>query len=216
MISHLKHYLSIYLSIYSILGSFITICPIKRTCDPANLIHRSFNLPTNPKAILSPRDIYTINKPYPHIAIKLAMASSKMITASLAFFLVLNLFFLALVTACEPACPSLPKPKHHKPKPKPTPTPSAPSTGVTCPIDALKLGVCANVLNGLLNIVLGTPPKEPCCTLLQGLADVEAAVCLCTAIKANILGINLDIPISLSLLLNDCGNNVPKGFQCAA
>ena len=101
-----------------------------------------------------------------------------------------------------------------KPKPKPTPKPS-PSTGTSCPRDTLKLGVCANVLNGLLNISVGKPPVEPCCSLIQGLADIEAAVCLCTALKANILGINLNIPISLSLLLNVCGNKVPKGFQCA-
>jgi hypothetical protein len=83
-----------------------------------------------------------------------------------------------------------------------------------CPIDALKLGVCANVLSGLINLQLGTPPKKPCCSLIQGLADVEAAVCLCTALKANILGINLNVPIDLSLLVNYCGKKVPRGFQC--
>ncbi|MBA0801749.1 hypothetical protein Gohar_012097 [Gossypium harknessii] len=54
----------------------------------------------------------------------------------------------------------------------------------------------------------------PCCSLLDGLVDLEAAVCLCTAIKANILGINLNIPVSLSLLLNVCSKNVPSNFQC--
>ncbi|TQE12746.1 14 kDa proline-rich protein DC2.15-like [Malus sylvestris] len=132
-------------------------------------------------------------------------------TSSLALFLALNLFFFALVSSCG-TCPN-PNPKP-RPKPNPTPKPS-PSTGTSCPRDTLKLGVCANVLNGLLNITIGKPPVEPCCSLIQGLADLEAAVCLCTAIKANILGINLNIPISLSLLLNVCGNKVPKGFQCA-
>jgi hypothetical protein len=88
-------------------------------------------------------------------------------------------------------------------------------TMVTCPKDTLKLGVCANLLNDLVHLVVGTPPKTPCCSLIQGLADVEAAVCLCTAIKANVLGINLNVPVSLSLLLNYCGKNVPTGFQCA-
>jgi len=74
--------------------------------------------------------------------------------------------------------------------------------------------VCANVLNGLINLKLGTAPKKPCCTLIQGLADLEAAVCLCTALRANILGINLNVPIDLSLLVNYCGKNVPRGFQC--
>ncbi|KAK9927525.1 hypothetical protein M0R45_024706 [Rubus argutus] len=85
----------------------------------------------------------------------------------------------------------------------------------TATCDTLKLGVCANVLAGLTGLTIGQPPVAPCCTLIQGLADLEAAVCLCTALKANILGINLNIPISLTLLLNVCGTQVPKGFQCA-
>ncbi|KAM7494110.1 hypothetical protein LguiB_028719 [Lonicera macranthoides] len=138
------------------------------------------------------------------------MVNSKT-NASLALFLSLNLLFFCLVSSCN-TCPS-PNPKP-KPNPKPTPTPGTPSQA-TCPKDALKLGVCANLLGGLLGIVVGTPPKTPCCSLIQGLADVEAAVCLCTAIKANILGINLNIPLSLSLLLNVCEKKAPKGFQCS-
>ncbi|MFQ6658864.1 hypothetical protein Gotur_027959 [Gossypium turneri] len=131
-------------------------------------------------------------------------------TASLALFFALNILFFSLVSACG-SCPS-PNPKP-KPKPKPNPTPSPSSSG-KCPRDALKLGVCADLLGGLLNVTIGTPPVQPCCSLIQGLADLEAAVCLCTAIKANILGINLNIPLSLSLLLNVCSKKVPSGFQC--
>ncbi|MBA0611461.1 hypothetical protein Godav_012149 [Gossypium davidsonii] len=90
----------------------------------------------------------------------------------------------------------------------PTPSPSPCAKG-KCPIDALKLGVCANIL-GLANVTIGTPPVQPCCSLLQGLTDLEAAVCLCTAIKANILGINLNVPVSLNLLLNICSRKVPS------
>ncbi|XP_027154910.1 14 kDa proline-rich protein DC2.15-like [Coffea eugenioides] len=82
-----------------------------------------------------------------------------------------------------------------------------------CPRDALKLGVCANVL-GLIRVSIGAPPTLPCCSLLQGLADLEAALCLCTAIRANILGINLSLPVTLSLVLNNCGRNPPNGFIC--
>ncbi|CAI0392489.1 unnamed protein product, partial [Linum tenue] len=67
--------------------------------------------------------------------------------------------------------------------------------------DTLKLWVCDHVLN-LVNVTVGAPPVKPCCSILDGLVDLEAALCLCTAINANILGINLNIPISLSLLLN--------------
>ncbi|KAJ9549918.1 hypothetical protein OSB04_022461 [Centaurea solstitialis] len=127
------------------------------------------------------------------------------INAPLALFLALNLLFFAIASGCN-TCPT-PTPNPPSPKPKP-------SSG-TCPRDALKLGVCANVLGNLLGLVVGNPPVKPCCSLLEGLVDLEAAVCLCTAIKANILGINLNVPLSLSLLLNVCSKKVPKDFQCA-
>ncbi|CDY21276.1 BnaC03g29600D [Brassica napus] len=77
----------------------------------------------------------------------------------------------------------------------------------------VKLGVCVNALN-LLNVTLGAPPVKPCCSLIAGLVDLEAAVCLCTALKASILGININLPINLSLLLNVCSRKAPRGFQC--
>ncbi|XP_058090461.1 14 kDa proline-rich protein DC2.15-like [Magnolia sinica] len=131
--------------------------------------------------------------------------------ASTALLLSLNLLFFALVTSTYIPCPPV--------TPKPTPTPYNPPTNYppaypTCPRDTLKLGVCADVL-GLVNVVVGSPPTLPCCSLLEGLIDLEAAVCLCTAIKANILGINLNVPVSLTLLLNTCGKKYPSGFQCA-
>ncbi|GFP89285.1 14 kDa proline-rich protein dc2.15 [Phtheirospermum japonicum] len=126
---------------------------------------------------------------------------------STALLLLFNLLFFTMST----------------PKTPTTPTPKPPSTGhhghkhskAKCPKDTLKLGVCANLLNDLVHLVVGTPPKTPCCTLIEGLADLEAAFCLCTAIKANVLGINLNVPVSLSLLLNYCGKKAPTGFQCA-
>ncbi|KAL8103221.1 hypothetical protein AgCh_027676 [Apium graveolens] len=127
-------------------------------------------------------------------------------TASVALFFALNILFFSLVSSCD-TCPG------PKPKPKPTPTPY-PSAG-KCPRDALKLGVCADVLNLVNNVVIGAPPTLPCCSLLEGLVNLEAAVCLCTAIKANILGIKLNLPIALSLVLNNCGKQVPNGFECS-
>ena len=86
--------------------------------------------------------------------------------------------------------------------------------GHQCPRDALKLGVCADVL-GLVKVKVGAPPALPCCSLLQGLVDLEAAACLCTAVKANVLNIlPLNLPIDLSLILNYCGKNMPRGFRC--
>ncbi|KAL0445761.1 UNVERIFIED_CONTAM: Lipid transfer protein EARLI 1 [Sesamum latifolium] len=134
-------------------------------------------------------------------------------TTSIALLLLLNLLFFTMVSATYAPW---------SPPPKTTPSGShgrghghKPSSKAKCPKDTLKLGVCANLLNDLVHLVVGTPPKTPCCSLIGGLADLEAAVCLCTAIKANVLGINLNVPVSLRLLLNYCGKKVPSGFQCA-
>ena len=122
--------------------------------------------------------------------------------ARAALILAVSLVLAAVASATY--CPPPPAPK------PPTPTPS----GHHCPRDSLKLGVCANVL-GLVKAKIGSPPYQPCCSLLDGLVDLEAAVCLCTAIKANVLGINLNLPIDLSLILNNCGKNCPNDFHCA-
>ncbi|XP_050219077.1 lipid transfer protein EARLI 1-like [Mercurialis annua] len=84
-----------------------------------------------------------------------------------------------------------------------------------CPRDTLKLGVCVGLLKDLLSVTVGTPPHSPCCSLIGDLVDLEAAVCVCTTIKASLLGVNLNLPINLSLLLNYCGKQVPEGFYCA-
>ncbi|TQD69111.1 hypothetical protein C1H46_045355 [Malus baccata] len=156
------------------------------------------------------------------------MASSKAV-ATIALLISLNILSFTTVSAnhhaskCPPppppktpTCPPPPPPKTPKcPTPATPASPQNPPAKASCPKDTLKLGVCGDLLNDLVTIVVGTPPKTPCCSLIGGLADLEAAVCLCTAIKANVLGINLDVPVSLSLLLNYCGKSVPKGFQCS-
>lgn len=122
--------------------------------------------------------------------------------SSIALLLSLNLLFFTLVTSTTCPPPLSPKTPHHHHK------------KATCPKDTLKLGACANLLGDLVHLVVGTPAKTPCCSLIEGLADLEASLCLCTAVKAKVLGINLNVPVSLSLLLNYCGKKVPSGFQC--
>ncbi|VFQ87930.1 unnamed protein product [Cuscuta campestris] len=136
------------------------------------------------------------------------MASNQISHPLLALILVINILFFTVVSACETCGPKPPPPNYPK-----TPCPPSSKLG-KCPKDALKLGVCANVLHDLLHLALGVPPKKHCCPLIEGLVDLEAAACLCTAIKANVLGINLNVPVSLTLLLNFCGKKVPSGFQC--
>ncbi|CAI9784461.1 unnamed protein product [Fraxinus pennsylvanica] len=120
--------------------------------------------------------------------------------SSIALFICISLLFFSLTSGCF-TC--------NEPKPNPTPVKG------TCPRDALKLGICAKLLNGSVGTTIGSPPDHPCCSALGGLLDLEAAVCLCTALKANILGININIPISLSLLINTCGKTLPEDFICA-
>ncbi|KAK3405096.1 hypothetical protein EUGRSUZ_K01352, partial [Eucalyptus grandis] len=72
-----------------------------------------------------------------------------------------------------------------------------------------------DVLGGLVHIGIGSSAKDTCCPVLQGLLDLDAAVCLCTTIKAKLLNISIVIPIALQVLI-DCGKTPPSGFQCAA
>ncbi|KAH9737419.1 hypothetical protein KPL71_018434 [Citrus sinensis] len=119
--------------------------------------------------------------------------------------------------------PPPPPPKVKPPPPppvvKPPPPPNVgyppPPTQQTCSINALKLGACVDVLGGLIHIGLGDGAKEKCCPLLYGLADLDAAICLCTAIKIKALSlIDILVPISLQVLVSDCGKHPPAGFQC--
>ncbi|KAI3453498.1 hypothetical protein Pfo_010161 [Paulownia fortunei] len=56
-------------------------------------------------------------------------------------------------------------------------------------------------------------PSSKYCALVEGLAALEATLYLCTAIKANVLGIvKLEIPVALSLVINSCSKKVPQSF----
>lgn len=101
------------------------------------------------------------------------------------------------------------------PSPELTPSSTAypPSSQGQCPIDSLKLGGCVDLL-GLIKA--GSPLSgSKCCALIDGLVDLEAAACLCIALKANVIGINLNIPLSLSLILSACQKTVPSEYKCA-
>ncbi|KAJ6921723.1 36.4 kDa proline-rich protein isoform X2 [Populus alba x Populus x berolinensis] len=106
----------------------------------------------------------------------------------------------------KPPPPVIPTPPIEKPPP-------TPPKQETCPIDTLKLGACVDVLGGLVHVGIGSSAKDECCPLLEGLVDLDAALCLCTAIKAKLLNINLILPIALELLV-DCGKTPPEGFKC--
>lgn len=128
----------------------------------------------------------------------------------IAIIVLLNVVFFTLVSA------SCPPPKAPiKTPPSPAKTPPAPKKPAKCPKDTLKFGVCADWL-GLVREILGAQPSKECCALIKDLADFEAAVCLCTVLKAPVVSgmINIQIPVALSMVINSCGKKVPEGFQC--
>ncbi|KAI3694834.1 hypothetical protein L1987_77815 [Smallanthus sonchifolius] len=101
------------------------------------------------------------------------------------------------------------------PKGKPCPPPKiAPVPPATCPIDTLKLGACVDLLGGLAHIGLGDPVVNKCCPVLAGLAEAEAAVCLCTTLKVKALNLKVFVPIALQLLVT-CGKTPPPGYTCS-
>jgi len=125
---------------------------------------------------------------------------------------------VAQLIAPAAACPSCPTPKPPPPPPTPVPCPpppsSAPPSTGKCPLNTLKLLACVDALNGLVHAVVGAKASEKCCPLLQGVADLDAALCLCTTIKIKALSINLVLPIAIEVLVNECHKNVPASFQC--
>lgn len=94
-------------------------------------------------------------------------------------------------------------------------TPPGPggNTNATCPINALKLGLCLDVLGGLVHVGIGDPIENLCCPVIQGLLELEAAICLCTIIRIKLLNLNIFIPIALQILAT-CGLTPPPGFVC--
>ncbi|OWM80182.1 putative lipid-binding protein At4g00165 [Punica granatum] len=134
------------------------------------------------------------------------MASKRTSPALLPLLILFNILFFTCVSSCDPCTPK-------KPSPSP-PLAPAPKKTEKCSKDTLKFGVCGAWL-GLIKENVGAKPSEECCTVIAGVADLEAALCLCTAIKANVLGlVKVEVPVAISLLVNACGKKVPEGFVC--
>ncbi|KAI4327107.1 hypothetical protein L6164_019607 [Bauhinia variegata] len=91
--------------------------------------------------------------------------------------------------------------------------PGIPHPQQTCPIDALKLGLCLDVLGGLVHVGIENPVENICCPVIQGLLELEAAICLCTVIKLKLLNLNVFVPLALQVLAT-CGLTPPPGFLC--
>eukprot|EP01018_Ginkgo_biloba_P013599 Gb_13244 [translate_table: standard] len=86
-----------------------------------------------------------------------------------------------------------------------------PTPQSSCPLaDPLSLNACVSLLG--IHVVLGDPKTVKCCDIIYGLG-VDASVCLCTAVHLKILGLNVDIPLALKLLVT-CGLDMPNGLNC--
>lgn len=132
--------------------------------------------------------------------------ASKATVTSLAFLLALILFSLSsFVSSCIDDCyiPS-------NATPTPSPLPST-EEGKRCPRDTLKFRICSKLLDARTDV---TSDKRPGHSNGRAHWSWSCFVPLHFAIKANILGKNLNIPVSLSLILSACNKKVPKGFQC--
>lgn len=146
-------------------------------------------------------------------------SSSSKIHASLFICMLLVCSMITPLLGCNSNCKkhkpkSKPRPKPKPIGPWPSPPPPSPQGEATCPIDTVKLGACVDLLGGLVHIGIGEPVVSQCCPVLQGLLEVEAAVCLCTTLKLKLLNLNLYVPLALQLLLT-CGKTPPPGYICS-
>ncbi|KAK9698756.1 hypothetical protein RND81_08G128800 [Saponaria officinalis] len=104
--------------------------------------------------------------------------------------------------------------RNSKTKPSPTSSPAVKPSQMKCSVDDIKLEVCVDLLVGLLDLKIGDNLEDhPCCPVIQGLAGLEASICICTIVKGNPLGA-LRLNILLTLLLNLCGLQPLLGFDC--
>ncbi|WVZ60293.1 hypothetical protein U9M48_010338 [Paspalum notatum var. saurae] len=89
--------------------------------------------------------------------------------------------------------------------------------GNPCPTNALAdLKVCADVLV-LLKLKINVPQSQQCCPLLGNLVNLDLAACLCAAIRLSVLGIPVNLPLDVPLVLNYCGRNASAvpGSNCS-
>ncbi|XP_058742362.1 lipid transfer protein EARLI 1-like [Vicia villosa] len=89
------------------------------------------------------------------------------------------------------------------------PTVSPPSPPPKCP----PLQACVALLPFLGKIGVGIQQAQPCCSIIGGLVEADAVACVCEVVKANVVGININIPVKE--VLKVCEQNVPSFSQCS-
>ncbi|KAJ3677240.1 hypothetical protein LUZ60_002964 [Juncus effusus] len=107
-----------------------------------------------------------------------------------------------------------PKPSRYIPRRIPL---KMPPPNPFCPSNTPKLDSCLDMLGGVLGIITGQPISQyqsKCCAILNGLANAEAAGCLCAAAKESVLEITADWSVGVGLVASSCKKEVPDGFKC--
>nr|GMC70483.1 14 kDa proline-rich protein DC2.15-like [Ipomoea batatas] len=92
--------------------------------------------------------------------------------------------------------------------PHPMMSPPPPST--TCPNNTTDLKVCVDLMRAVRANVDISPndPSRECCTLIEGLVDLEAIACLCIAADVNV-GQIVNLNATVSVALEVCNRNIP-------
>ncbi|KAL4380654.1 hypothetical protein HN51_003980 [Arachis hypogaea] len=120
------------------------------------------------------------------------MGSKKAAMASTAALLLsLNLFFSTIVTSQQ--------------EPPPPPPPS-------CSPNTIMSSGCLTALNDTIGIG-GPSPSSACCSIL-GVVNVDAAVCVCSTIKASGLNAIPNDTAAAVAVVSACNLAIPPGFQC--
>merc|ERR1711915_443750 len=68
----------------------------------------------------------------------------------------------------------------------------------------IETGSVCGFVGGLVHLGIGDPVVNQCCPLIQGVAELEAALCLCTTIRLKLLNVNVILPLALDLFVQ-CG-----------
>ncbi|CAN6232751.1 unnamed protein product [Urochloa humidicola] len=85
-----------------------------------------------------------------------------------------------------------------------------------CGVSTASLGACTSALRPVFRAKVAASPVQPCCSLVNGLANAEAAACLCSAVRAAVVSIRgspVNFPLYFGFVLNNCGRRAP-GFTC--
>ncbi|XWS61969.1 hypothetical protein CRYUN_Cryun07bG0170400 [Craigia yunnanensis] len=82
----------------------------------------------------------------------------------------------------------------------------------------VQLSACANIdVNACFSLLggLGLTKGCACCGVIANLVQLDAEVCLCALINANILGLVNLAAVNLDILLSTCDLHPTKTYSCA-